>query len=264
MTMRRSGAASDWNPALYMKFVAERTRAARDLLAGVPLKAARRVADLGCGPGNSAELLFARFPDARIVGLDTSEAMLAHARERVPAACFVRQDIAAWAPEATVDLVFANAALQFLPRHETLLPRLFGHVAEGGCLAVQMPITLHEASHAAMRLVAADGPWSRRLAPIVRAQPVIAAFEDYYEWLAAAGAKVEVWTTTYIHALDGVDGVVDWFAGSGLIPFLEPLDETERQAFLARYREAIEDSYAPRADGKLLLPYPRLFIVARR
>jgi trans-aconitate 2-methyltransferase len=93
---------------------------------------------------------------------------------------------------------------------------------------------------------------------------VIAAFEDYYEWLAAAGANVEVWTTTYVHALDGVEGVVDWFAGSGLRPFLEPLGEAERETFLSRYREAIEESYAPRADGKVLLPYPRLFIVARR
>jgi trans-aconitate 2-methyltransferase len=261
---RQSGGAGEWNPALYMKFVAERTRAARDLLGGVPLTEARRVADLGCGPGNSAELLAARFAEAAIVGLDTSEAMLAHARQRVPAARFVRQDIATWSPETPYDLVFANATLQFLPRHETLLPRLFAFVAERGCLAVQMPITLHEASHAAMRLVAAEGPWARRLAPIVRTQPVIAAFEDYYEWLAAAGAKVEVWTTTYVHALDGVEGVVDWFAGSGLRPFLDPLDEAEREAFLARYREAIADSYAPRADGKVLLPYPRLFIVARR
>jgi len=264
MGERSAGTAGGWNPALYMKFVAERTRAARDLLAGVPQMAARRVADLGCGPGNSAELLAARFAEAAILGLDTSEAMLAHARQRVPAARFVRQDIATWSPDAPYDLVFANAALQFLPDHATLLPRLFGFVAEGGHLAVQMPITLHEASHAAMRLTAADGPWARRLAPVVRAQPVIAAFEDYYEWLAAAGAKVEVWTTTYVHALDGVEGVVDWFAGSGLRPFLDPLDETEREAFLSRYREAIEESYAPRADGKLLLPYPRLFIVARR
>ena len=266
MTDRPHGAvASDWNPALYMKFVAQRTRAARDLLAGVPLAAARRVADLGCGPGNSAELLAARFAEAAIVGLDTSEAMLTHARERVPAARFVRQDIATWSPAAPLDLVVANAALQFLPSHETLLPRLFAFIAAGGYLAVQMPITLHEASHAAMRLVAAEGPWARRLAPIVHAQPVIAAFEDYYEWLAAAGAtKIDVWTTTYVHALDGVEGVVDWFAGSGLRPFLDPLDEAERAAFLARYREAIAESYAPRADGNVLLPYPRLFIVARR
>jgi trans-aconitate 2-methyltransferase len=255
---------SDWNPALYLKFEQERTRAARDLLAEAPLAEARRVVDLGCGPGNSAELLARRFPAAELTGIDTSEAMLEEARARAPAARFLRQDIADWAPAEPADLVFANAALQFLPAHHELLPRLFAHVAPGGCLAVQMPVTLHEASHAAMRLIAAEGPWAQRLAPIVRAQPVIAEFENYYEWLSDAGAAVEVWTTTYVHALDGVQGVVDWFAGSGLRPFLDPLDEAERAAFLARYRAAIEDSYAPRHDGKILLPYPRLFVVARR
>ena len=255
---------SDWNPALYLKFEQERTRAARDLLAQAPLAEARRVVDLGCGPGNSAELLARRFPAAALTGIDTSAAMLEEARLRVPGARFARQDIADWAPAEPVDLVFANAALQFLPAHHELLPRLFAHLAPGGCLAVQMPITLHEASHAAMRLVAAEGPWARRLAPIVHAQPVIAEFESYYEWLSDAGASVEVWTTTYVHALDGVEGVVDWFAGSGLRPFLDPLDEAERSAFLARYREAIAESYTPRHDGKILLPYPRLFVVARK
>lgn len=255
---------SDWNPALYLKFEQERTRAARDLLAEVPLNDARRVADLGCGPGNSAALLTRRFPAAEVAGIDTSEAMLVEARLRVPSARFARQDIADWAPHEPADLVFANAALQFLPAHHQLLPRLFAHVAPGGCLAVQVPITLHEASHAAMRLIAAEGPWAQRLASIIRAQPVIAEFENYYEWLSDAGAAVEVWTTTYVHALEGPQGVVDWFAGSGLRPFLDPLDEAERAAFLERYRAAIEDSYTPRHDGKILLPYPRLFVVARK
>lgn len=255
---------SDWSPALYLKFEQERTRAARDLLAEVPLNDPRRVVDLGCGPGNSAALLAQRFPAAVVTGIDTSEAMLVEARLRVPGARFARQDIADWAPGEPADLVFANAALQFLPAHHELLPRLFAQVAAGGCLAVQMPVTLHEASHAAMRLIAAEGPWAPRLAPIVRAQPVIAEFENYYEWLSDAGASVEVWTTTYVHALDGVQGVVDWFAGSGLLPFLDPLDEAERSAFLVRYREAIAESYAPRHDGKILLPHPRLFVVARR
>ena len=93
---------------------------------------------------------------------------------------------------------------------------------------------------------------------------MIAAFEDYYEWLAAAGAKVEVWTTTYVHALDGVEGVVDWFAGSGLIPFLDPLDEAEREAFLARYREAIAHPTRRAPTVRSRCPIRRLFIVARR
>lgn len=119
-------AMTDWNPALYMKFEEERTRAAHDLLAQVPLVAARLVYDLGCGPGGGAELLLRRFPEAKVVGVDTSEAMLAHARARAPGATFVNQDIADWTPEAPPDLIFANAALHFLPGHDVLFPRLAG------------------------------------------------------------------------------------------------------------------------------------------
>src|SRR5208283_5540894 len=114
--------AGDWNPSLYMKFEDERTLAARDLLARVPLASAGVVYDLGCGPGNSAELLSRRFPDAAITGLDTSEAMLAHARMRAPRATFVRQDIADWSPPDRPHLIFANAALHFLPNHHQLFP----------------------------------------------------------------------------------------------------------------------------------------------
>jgi len=120
---------TDWNPSLYMKYEDERMLAARDLLARVPLSASRIVYDLGCGPGNSAELLSLRFPDAEITGLDTSEAMLAHARTRVPQARFVKQDIADWAPSDEPHLIFANAALQFLPEHHILFPRLAATLA---------------------------------------------------------------------------------------------------------------------------------------
>src|ERR1700692_209367 len=123
---------SDWNPPLYSKFEAERMRAARDLLARIPLGSARLVYDLGCGPGNSAELLLNRFTDAKVIGLDTSDAMLAHARVREPRAAFIKQDIANWAPEDQPDLIFANAALQFLPEHERLFPRLISYLAPGG------------------------------------------------------------------------------------------------------------------------------------
>ena len=149
---------SDWNPTLYMKFEDERMRAARDLLAQVPLASASLVYDLGCGPGNSVELLAHRFPDARIVGLDTSEAMLAHARERAPMARFVKQDIASWEPSEQPDLIFANAALHFLPDHDRLFPRLASYLAPGGVLAAQMSNNARESSHALMRMVAAEGP----------------------------------------------------------------------------------------------------------
>ena len=255
---------SDWNPILYAKFESERMRAARDLLAQVPLASADLVYDLGCGPGNSAELLLRRFPDARTIGLDTSDAMLAQARMRARKAHFIKQDIKGWAPDDRPDLIFANAALQFLPDHDQLFPRLMSYLAPGGVLAAQMPNTARESSHALMRMVAAEGPWSSRLVPIAKTQPLIAEYDDYYEWLRPVASRIDVWMTTYVHRLDGPQGIADWFAGSTLQPFLERLDYDERSEFLTRYRNGLSQSYPIQSDGKTLFPYPRLFIIAMR
>ena len=151
---------ADWSPELYARFEDERTRPAADLLARVALAAPRLAYDLGCGPGNSTELIVRRFPDAEVVGLDTSEAMLESARRRLPGVTFAAADAATWTPERAPDLVYANAVLQWVPDHPALLPRLFGLLAPGGVLAVQMPDNLAEPSHRMMREVAADGPWA--------------------------------------------------------------------------------------------------------
>lgn len=254
----------DWDPALYMKFEQERMRAARDLLARVPLDAARIVYDLGCGPGNSAELLAGRFAGARITGVDTSELMLEHAQTRAPAVRFVKQDIADWTPVEGPDLIFTNGALQFLPDHHVLFPRLASMLVPGGVFAAQMPSAARESSHALMRMVAAEGPWWSRLAPVAKSQPLIAAFEDYYEWLRPVCARVELWTTTYVYTFDGAEGIVDWFAGSPLQPFLERLSDDERCEFLDLYRKELLSAYPVRSDGKVLFAYPRLFVVATR
>jgi trans-aconitate 2-methyltransferase len=259
-----SEARRDWDPVLYMKFGEERLRAARDLLARVPLSSPGVVYDLGCGPGNGAEMLARRFPGARITGLDTSEAMLDHARKRAPHVRFACQDIGDWTPGEPVDLIFANGALQFLPDHDRLFPRLAAMLAPGGVLAAQMPSAARESSHALMRMVAAEGPWWSRLAPVAKSQPLIAEFEDYYEWLRPAASNVELWSTTYVHAFDSADGIVDWFAGSALQPFLERLSDDERCSFLDRYRKALRSAYPTRSDGRVLFSYPRLFIVAMK
>jgi len=244
---------SDWNPTLYSKFEAQRMRAARDLVAAIPLAAARLVYDLGCGPGNSAELLLGRFPGARAIGLDTSDAMLSHARVRAPKAEFVKQDIAHWKPNDRPDLIFANAALQFLPDHDRLFPRLMSYLAPGGVLAAQMPNTARESS---------QGPWSSRLVPIAKTQPLIAGYDDYYDWLRPQASRIDAWMTTYVHPLEGPQAIADWFAGSTLQPFLERLDDEERCEFLARYRRGLKEAYPIQPDGRTLFAYPRLFIIA--
>lgn len=254
----------DWNSALYMRFENERTRAARDLLAQIPNFEPRSIFDLGCGPGNATELLSAAFPHAAIVGLDSSDNMLAVARARVINAQFIKQDIESWRPEEKVDLIFANASLHFLPNHHELMARLVSFLHDGGCLAVQMPNNMQELSHALMRMVAADGPWAERLVPIAKTRAVIGSLDLYYQLLTPVCSKVDIWQTTYVHPLDGPEDIVAWFEGSGLRPFLEALSPYEREAFLSRYRAELSAAYPRQPNGKVLLRYPRLFFVVQK
>ncbi|MGD9545143.1 MAG: trans-aconitate 2-methyltransferase [Methylocystis sp.] len=262
--IEEGGATNDWNSSLYLKFEAERTRAARDLLARVPYCDTHRVFDLGCGPGNSTQLLAMSFPEAEIVGLDKSDNMLAVARARTPTATFIKEDIAHWRPSEHADLIFANAALHFLPDHRSLMTRLLSYLRPGGRLAVQMPNNTHEVSHAAMRMVAADGPWASRLLPVAKSIMVLGPLEEYYNLLAPLCSTIDIWQTVYVHPLDGPDGVVEWFEGSGLRPFLDLLDGNERIEFLARYRERLTQAYPRQPNGKVLLGYPRLFFALQK
>ena len=254
-----------WSATQYVIFEDERTRPVRDLLAAIPLHEARSAVDIGCGPGNSTEALAARFPAAAVTGLDSSPAMIAAARERMPQARFEETAIETWSSPEPVDVIFANAVLQWLPDHATLLPRLVGQLASGGSLAVQMPDNLDEPAHRLMRQVAAEGPWSRKLADAAAARTAMQSATWYYSLLRPLCARVDVWRTTYHHPLpDGPDAVVEWFKGSGLRPFLGPLDPDEQAAYLATYRTALAHAYPTLPDGSVLLPFPRLFVVATR
>lgn len=263
--MTREGTGMDWSPELYRRFEAERSRPAADLVARIATEGVVNAVDLGCGPGNSTELLVNAFPQARVLGLDLSEEMLAAARARLPTVEFRREDIAAWAPREAVDVILANAALQWVPDHAGLLPALLSRLAPGGTLAIQMPDNLDEPTHRLMRELAADGPWRERLADAAaeRAERHDAAW--YYGLLGGAGAQsIDIWRTTYHHPLAGADAVVDWLRGTGLRPFLARLAPEETAEFLDRYRHAIAAAYPALAGGTILLPFPRLFIVAIR
>lgn len=254
---------SDWNATLYRRFERERTRPAADLLAQVAHPAARIVVDLGCGPGNSTALLAVAFPEAKVTGIDTSPTMLANARERCPTCLFDQADIASWDPDAPPDVIFANASLQWVPDHASLLPRLLACLAPGGVLAVQMPDNRQEPSHRAMREVAAEPPFAALVDGTAAGRVGLLSLEAYYDLLASQAGSVEVWRTTYNHPMASPGAIVDWVRSTGLRPFIDPLSAEHRAVFLARYETAIDAAYPPRADGQRLLAFPRLFIVAR-
>jgi len=254
---------TDWDAALYFKFGAQRAQPALDLIARIDFSP-RRIVDLGCGPGDGTRMLRKRFPQAEILAVSNSEPMLAYARRSLPDMNFEQTDIAEWRPSEPPDLIFANSSLQWLPAHETLFPRLMGYLADGGALAVQMADNLHEPSHSLMRMIAADGPWRDRLAPIAKTRAVIGTHVDYYEWLKPLSDRLDIWETTYVHPLSGVEEVVEWFHSGALRPFLDPLDPHERVEFLDRYERDLADAYDAAPDGGLLFLYPRLFIYARK
>lgn len=259
-----------WSAKQYVVFEDERTRPVRDLLAALPPIDASSVIDLGCGPGNSTEVLAARYPEAQVAGIDSSADMVAAARQRLPAVRFAVQDLQGWTEsdpseqEGPFDVILANAVLQWVPDHAALLPKLVARLEPNGALAVQMPDNLGEPAHELMREVAVGGPWAAKLAASATARPPLAGAAWYHELLRPL-CRVELWRTTYYHFLSGgTQAVVEWFKGSGLRPFLEPLNATERSAFLERYTAAIARAYPPAENGGVLLPFPRMFLTAIR
>lgn len=254
-----------WSAKQYVTFEDERTRPPRDLLAALPARNVQRAVDLGCGPGNSTALVAERFPDATVTGLDTSPNMITAARKRLPHLRFDIAGVEDWTDPDPFDLIFSNAMLQWVPGHDTLLPRLITLLTQGGSLAIQMPDNLEEPAHRAMRSVAAEPAFAAKLGNAAGSRAPRRNAEWYYTLLRPHCARVDVWLTTYHHELaGGLDAVVEWFKGSGLLPFLAPLDPAEKAAFLTRYRQVLADGYPVQPNGAVLLPFPRLFIIATR
>ncbi|WP_296261161.1 MULTISPECIES: trans-aconitate 2-methyltransferase [unclassified Pseudomonas] len=252
-----------WSARQYSMFEQQRTRPVRDLVAAIPTLTVNTAIDLGCGPGNSTEVLAGRFPDALITGIDSSEDMLGDARQRLPGLQFEWADIGTWKPARTFDVILANASLQWVPDHAELYPRLVSLLNPGGTLAVQTPDNLEEPAHRLAREIAASGPWADKIASVKHPDRHPALY--YFELLRPHCAEVDVWRTTYHHPLSGGHpAVLEWFKGSALRPYLQRLDETEQGAFLDAYLKAISQAYPVLADGSVLLPFPRIFIVAMR
>jgi trans-aconitate 2-methyltransferase len=257
--MARSAAA--WDPAQYLRFASERLRPALDLLARVPLHAPVRVIDLGCGAGNVTAILRQRFPDADVVGVDSSEAMLGKARADTPGCRFEQADFFQWRPRDAPDLIYSNAALHWVGEHDRLFPRLLSFLAPCGVLAIQMP-AMHDTPLRRLPYeIAASEPWAERLRGIASA-PGILSPTEYWDMLRPHVASLDMWETTYMHALAGENAVSEWASGSSLRPFLDRLPDAEKEAFRQAYSDAARLHYPRRPDGATLLPFRRLFMVA--
>ncbi len=255
-----------WDPRQYRRFGAERDRPALDLLLRLPADLEpRTIVDLGCGAGQHAALLKRRHPQARVTGVDASAAMLEQARALGDDVAWVEGDLAEWRPEQPLDLIFANASLQWLPDHRALLGRLTGLLAPGGVIAVQMPLAWDTLHYRTMRRVRTEGPWADRLTERESIQALLEP-ADYYDVLAGGCEDIDIWSTTYLHALTGAAPVLEWMKGTALRPHLVALadDPAMTADWLSALSDALSQAFPPRPDGVTLLPFPRLFLMGRR
>jgi trans-aconitate 2-methyltransferase len=253
-----------WDPHEYLRFGGERTRPSVDLVSHIAVERPESVVDLGCGPGNSTRVLRRRWPEAHIIGLDSSAKMIDAARSQEPDATWILSGIEDWSPDGDFDVVFSNAALQWLPDHHALIARLFGHVARGGAFGFQIPSPDFARVYDLIRETARDAAW----APLMAGALGTFTMESpgfYYDRLAPMARAVDVWETRYYHVLESPSAVVDWIASTGLRPFLDVLrSEDERQAFTVALHERVADAYRPQKDGRVLFSFKRIFVVAYR
>ena len=254
-----------WDPVQYLEFAAERGRPFDDLLARLPADDPAAVVDLGCGPGNLTRTLAGAGRGRGSRGSTRRRRWWRGPSRSTPTdrLTFTVGDMREWRPAEPVDVLVSNATLQWVPGHLDLLPRLVDAVRPGGWFAFQVPGNFGDRTHTAMDDVATSPRWSQRFAGRERAQPAVETPARYLEQLAGLGCTVDAWETTYLHVLTGPDAVVRWVSGTGLRPYLQVLDDDEREDFLADYRAAVAEAYPERPWGTVL-PFRRIFVVAQR
>jgi trans-aconitate 2-methyltransferase len=247
-----------WDPSLYLTFDDHRSRPFHDLLGRIGAASPRRVVDLGCGPGHLTGLLAARWPGAVIGAIDSSAEMVAAARERGIAA--EQGDVVEWMPAPDTDVVITNAVLQWVPSHPSLLPRWIAALPDGAWFALQVPGNFGAPSHALVRELIAE----QQAGPALRGDDAVPSPAEYGELLSQAGAKVDVWETTYLHQLTGPDPVLQWISATALRPVRDALDADAYAAFRAELAPRLRAAYPARPAGKTWFPFRRIFAVAHK
>jgi trans-aconitate 2-methyltransferase len=254
----------DWKPGLYLKFEKQRTQPAVDLAARIGIGAPKRIIDIGCGPGNSTAVLRSRWPDADITGLDSSPAMIKQATKSDNGTTWICADASGdLSALGRFDIVFSNAAIQWMPGHDKVLQQLFTLLEFGGVLAVQIPSTAQMPIHIALQTLSNSQKWGARLGSVTTHSTFDAAY--YYHILSALTSDVELWETHYYHVMEDHHALVQWYSSTGLKPYLDALkNETDRSEFLAEFEAATTKAYPAQDSGCVLFPFTRIFFIARK
>lgn len=260
-----------WDPDQYLKYGDERGRPFVELISRIPHHSAKKVIDLGCGPGSTTSLLLDAWPDALVIGLDSSNEMIDRARPlSVPGKLEFRvgdlSDLY-WTADGPFDVVLSAATLHWVPGHLDLFPAIVDSLTDDGVFAFQVPANFDEPSHTLLYKLARSERWSVLLGHLARPDPVLPP-KVYLETLLKTGTSADVWSTTYLHLLRGPDAVLEWVRGTALRPFLTALEADAPpgsvEEFEASYRAALRAAYPMDSDGQTIFPFRRIFAVATR
>lgn len=261
-----------WDASQYLKFSDQRTRPSCDLCDRLPSDdgEVRRILDIGCGPGNSTAQLRERYPHAEILGIDSSEPMIESARAQHPDIDFTVHDATALDElPGDFDIVFTNACLQWVPNHREVIPAMLRRVRHGGMAACQFTETINQPAHTVMRELATDPQFAQYIGSEgVRPYHHLGGdrfdVSAYYDLIAPLSEHAQVWETTYWHALAGYEGVIEWYRGTGMRPYLAQLPTDElRGRYEQAFVERLRGIYPLQSDGTVLMPMPRFFFVAQ-
>lgn len=255
---------SPWNANHYLRFGSERTRPAHDLVSRIELENPARVVDLGCGPGNSTQVLWERWPESHVVGIDSSQQMIQAASKSHPSREWYLGRAETWKSEKPFDVVFSNAAFQWLADHEQLMQHCASLSAPGGAIAFQIPCDRYSPIRRDIDDIASDPRWISRMREPMNALTMHPA-GFYYNVLSPLVERLDIWETEYFHVMENTDSIIDWISSTGLRPYLEALEkEADREEFVDRLRAKVADSYPLSENGSVLYPFRRLFVIGYR
>jgi trans-aconitate 2-methyltransferase len=255
---------TEWNPDLYLKYEDERTQPSYDLASRINVANPANIIDMGCGPGNSTRVLREQWPHAQIIGLDSSPEMIEKARSAYPQGRWILADAAKWKAEIQYGIIFSNAMLHWLPNQEGVIKTLFDGVQNQGALAVQVPANNDSPLHKALLSMSKREAWKN----VMRGCDELITYHDanfYYDLLSALTSRFFIWYTTYYHVMGSHQGLIDWYASTGMKPYLERLATDEiRHLFQSQVLDECRSAYPEQQDHRILFPFRRLFFVAYR
>ncbi|MBU3157335.1 methyltransferase domain-containing protein [Clostridium estertheticum] len=253
---------ADWNSVQYLKFENERTQPAIDLVNRIFIGDPKRIIDIGCGPGNSTQVLAQRFPNAYILGVDNSSNMIETAKRDYPnldfKTCDVSKDLSMFGND--FDVVFSNACIQWIPKHNELLKNMMVLLKIDGILAVQTPMNYQEPIHKIIAEVSINKKWKSEFS-----SPRIfynLTQSQYFDLLSEISSEFSMWETIYCHKLKSHKDIMEWYRDTGLRPYLNVLSDEKKKAFEQDVFDRVVEEYPIQKNGNIIFRFPRFFFIA--